>query len=64
VEINIPPPRSAIAGSGMTGFAKGNKIILIVRTAVINRTDMVYLVYWNIPSGFKTMLTQGMFGNI
>jgi len=48
----------------MTGFAKGNKIILIVRTAVINRTDMVYLVNRNIPSGFKASFTQGMFGNI
>ena len=52
------------SGLGMARTAKGHKIIFSVSAAIVNRDDMVYFINGNITSGFETMFTKGMLGNI
>jgi hypothetical protein len=45
-------------------MADGHKVIVIMSTAVINRTDMVDFINGNISSGFEAMFTYRVLGHI
>ena len=62
--IDIPPGVSGRTGLGVTGFAKGHKIIFSVGTAVINGTDMMDFINGYQTSPLKAFFTEGMLGYI